>query len=51
MGYLYLKILKELFFLLCLAFSSTNLENKRAEQVLPGNEVGVGGSNNIQTCK
>jgi hypothetical protein len=42
-SYLYLKLQKcYVFLIIFYAFPSTKLENKRAEQVLPGGEVGGG---------
>jgi hypothetical protein len=49
--YLYLKLAKHYFFLIIsYVFSSTKLENKRAEQVLPRSGEG-GGPNNVYTCE
>jgi hypothetical protein len=40
------------FLIIFYVFVSTKLENKRAEQVLPGGEGEGGcGSNNLSTCK
>jgi hypothetical protein len=50
-SYLYLKLAK----MLCFSYyvlSSTKLENKKVEQVLPGKVWGEeGGPNNLYTCK
>jgi hypothetical protein len=41
-SYLYLKLAKHYVFLISYIYSSTKLENKRLEQVLPGSGKGVG---------
>jgi hypothetical protein len=52
-SYLYLKLAKSyVFLIISYVFSSTKLENKRAEQVLPKQGWGGrGGSNNVYTCE
>jgi hypothetical protein len=50
-NYLCLKLAKcHVFLIIFYVFSSTKLENKKAEQVLMGGGVG-GAPNNVYTCK
>jgi hypothetical protein len=53
-SYLYLKLKKAILFFIIYDFSSTKLENKRGEQVLPqgwGGGKGGSGPNNVYICK